>query len=281
MKKTMSIIAAVMVIAASAFVFSTARFNGSITTANTEVDPAAAELSKPKKTLRAFRSEQELRDYFRSLEEKRKRDAQRRPVAKSAANSNAPSASPAMSADGVAAESAKDAKEDDSVTNNQHAGVDEGGIVKVHGDHLVILRRGRLFTVRIGDNALKPVDAVVAFAPGVNPQSDWYDEMLVSGNTVVVVGYSYGRGGTEINLFDIDELGGLDYRSTYHLRSNDYYSSRNYASRLIGSKLIFYTPMYLGYGGGDPMERFPAVRKWHKAATDKEFERIIPATNIY
>ncbi len=70
MKKTMSIIAAVMVIAASAFVFSTARFNGSITTANTEVDPAAAELSKPKKTLRAFRSEQELRDYFRSLEEK-------------------------------------------------------------------------------------------------------------------------------------------------------------------------------------------------------------------
>ncbi len=186
-----------------------------------------------------------------------------------------------MSADGVAAESAKDAKEDDSVTNNQHAGVDEGGIVKVHGDHLVILRRGRLFTVRIGDNALKPVDTVDAFAPGVNPQSDWYDEMLVSGNTVVVVGYSYGRGGTEINLFDIDELGGLDYRSTYHLRSNDYYSSRNYASRLIGSKLIFYTPMYLGYGGGDPMERFPAVRKWHKGATNTEFQRIIQPTNIY
>ena len=281
MKKTISITGATVVIAVSAFVFSNVRFNGSITAANTENDPALSELSKPKKTLRAFRSEQELRDYFRALEEKRKRDMQRRAPAKSAANSGAPVASPSFSVDGAASEAAKDSKEDDSVTNNQHAGVDEGGIVKVHGDHLVILRRGRLFTVKIGDNALKPVDAVDAFAPGVDPRSDWYDEMLVSGNTVVVVGYSYGRGGTEINLFDIGELGELDYRSTYHLRSNDYYSSRNYASRLIGSKLIFYTPMYLGYGGGDPMERFPAVRKWHKGAKPEEFQRIVPATNIY
>ena len=38
---------------------------------------------------------------------------------------------------------------DKSITNNQVANVDEGGIVKVHGDNLVILRRGRLFTVSI------------------------------------------------------------------------------------------------------------------------------------
>ena len=31
------------------------------------------------------------------------------------------------------------AGEDESVTNVQHAGVDEGGIVKVHGNHLVVL----------------------------------------------------------------------------------------------------------------------------------------------
>ncbi len=277
MKKTISISAAIMVTAASIFIFSNSRFNGSITAANTQIEtpPGSA---KPKKTMRAFGSEQELRDYFRVWEEKRKRETKLRP-AKATTNS--------ASGDGAAAEASptsapKDAKEaDDSVTNNQHAGVDEGGIVKVHGDHLVILRRGRLFTVKIGDNSLKPVDAADAFAPGVDPRSDWYDEMLVSGNTVVVVGYSYGRGGTEINLFDIDELGGLDYRSTYHLRSNDYYSSRNYASRLIGSKLIFYTPMYLGYGGGDPMERFPAVRKWHKGATKEEFKRVIQPTSIY
>jgi hypothetical protein len=115
-----------------------------------------------------------------------------------------------------------------------------------------------LFTVRIGDDSLKPVASIDAYAPGINPSNDWYDEMLVSGDTIVVIGYSYARGGTEINLFNIESDGRLDYRSTYHLRSNDYYSSRNYASRLIGSKLIFYTPQYLGISP-DAMRQFPAI----------------------
>ena len=87
------------------------------------------------------------------------------------------------------------------MTNMQHAGVDEGGIVKLHGDHLVMLRRGRLFTVAIGDGALKPISAVDAFGPDVDPRGTWYDEMLVSDDTVAVIGYSYGRGGTEVGLF--------------------------------------------------------------------------------
>src|SRR5262249_17341637 len=170
----------------------------------------------------------------------------------------------------------------ESVTNTQVAGVDEGGIVKVYGDYLVLLRRGRLFTVKIGDGALKPISAVDAFGPDINPAGTWYDEMLVSGNTVVVIGYSYDRGGTELGLFNIDAQGKLSYRSTYHLRSNDYYSSRNYASRLIGSKLIFYTPLnFYGAYDADPLKSFPSVRKWHKDATIEEFRKIITAKRIY
>jgi hypothetical protein len=48
---------------------------------------------------------------------------------------------------------------------------------------------------------------------------------------VVVIGYSYARGGTEIGLFELGRDGALAYRATYHLRSNDYYSTRNYTSR--------------------------------------------------
>ena len=91
----------------------------------------------------------------------------------------------------------------ESVTNVQHAGVDEGGIVKVHGDHLVVLRRGRLFTVAIGDTAQTRF-GVDAFGPDIDPGDTWYDEMLVAGETVIVIGYSYERGGTEVGLFDID-----------------------------------------------------------------------------
>lgn len=169
----------------------------------------------------------------------------------------------------------------ESVTNTQTAGVDEGGIVKVHGRHLVVLRRGRIFTVAIDDNLLKPVSAIDAFGPDIDPGSAWYDEMLISGDTVVIIGYSYARGGTEVGIFDIDTAGALRYRATYHLRSNDYYSSRNYASRLIGNKLIFYTPLYVNLWGDDPYASFPAYRRWRGREASGQFRRIAPATRIY
>jgi hypothetical protein len=238
------------------------------TTTDTIPPVLASDLIPRKRTMEAFKSEAELVLYLRQLAEKQRRRVEKE--AKAEATNAAP----------LAGFNQFD-KADESVTNTQHAGVDEGGIVKVHGDHLVVLRRGRLFTVAIGDGALKPISAVDAFAPDMDPSSTWYDEMLVSGNTVVVIGYSYQRGGTEVGLFDITDEGKLSYRSTYHLRSNDYYSSRNYASRLIGNKLIFYAPQYFYPGANDPFESFPAVRKWHKDAKQDEFRRIVPATRVY
>src|SRR5215216_4719692 len=234
--------------------------------------PVSASGIQVKKTMKPFKSEQELVRYFRTLTKKQRDRARMEAKTSNAATLPAPAATMETSA-------AKPARE--AVTNTQHADVDEGGIVKVHGDHLVVLRRGRLFTVAVGDGALKPVSAVDAYAPEIDPGSTWYDEMLVSENTVVVIGYSYQRGGTEVGLFDITDDGQLSYRSTYHLRSNDYYSSRNYASRLVGNKLIFYTPLYLNPWHGNPYDALPAVRKWHKDAKQDEFRRIVPATRVY
>jgi hypothetical protein len=249
----------------------------------TAATPAWAAASvAPKKTLTAFASERELTDYLKRLAEQvqRRRDEQKRmqlgqaqvPMLSKAESAAVPAA-PAAEKDASAAA--------DSVTNVQHAGVDEGGIVKVHGDHLIILRRGRLFTVRIADRDLAPVSSADAFGPDVDPGGAWYDEMLISGNTIAVIGYSYARGGTEVGLFEVSHSGQLTYKATYHLRSNDYYSSRNYASRLIGSKLVFYSPLYLNLHGGDPYTGFPALRRWRPGATPAEFKSIAPATRIY
>src|SRR5262249_12101203 len=228
---------------------------------NAASEEAAKHNLAPKKTMRAFGSDQELAGYLRELAKKQEQYVRRaaQPMAEIATKDG----------DSLGHTSA------DSVTNVQHAGVDEGGIVKVHGNHLVVLRRGRLFTIAIGGNALEPVSSVDAFAPDIDPRSTWYDEMLVSQDTIAVIGYSYERGGTEIGLFNIDSAGKLSYRSTYHLRSNDYYSSRNYASRLIGTKLIFYTPLYLYPAPHDPFHSFPALRKWHKGAAKGEFKRRV------
>jgi hypothetical protein len=234
-----------------------------------------------KKRMRAFRSDQEIKSYFRELADKMQRERGRQAgEAQSTPFGTANTAAqPAPNAGAVSSKAA--AADNESVTNVQHAGVDEGDIVKLHGNQLVMLRRGRLFTVAINDGTLKPISAVNAFGPEIDPTDTWYDELLVSDDTVVVIGYSYERGGTEVGLFNIDDAGNLRYRSTYHLRSNDYYSSRNYASRLIGSKLIFYTPLYLSPWDENPFNSFPALRKWHKGAKEREFQRIAQATRIY
>jgi hypothetical protein len=43
--------------------------------------------------------------------------------------------------------------------------------------------------------ALKPVSAVDAFGLEIDPRNTWYEEMLISGDKVVVIGYSHERGG--------------------------------------------------------------------------------------
>lgn len=259
----------------------------------------------PSATLAPFASEAELQAYFapfaaerarreaearRQAEERRLREEE---VKKKWEAENPgktwspprPVAAPTMAAPPAPAPAAaaKAGAAAESITNNQVAGVDEGGIVKVHGKHLVILRRGKLFTVNVDRANLAPVDSADAFGPDVDPRGAWYDEMLVSGNTVAVIGYSYSRGGTELALFDIDAAGKLAYRATYHVKSSDYYSSRNYASRLVGTKLVMYTPIPINIWHNDLNSRFPSMRRWEKSekGSPPSFRRIADATRIY
>ena len=248
---------------------------GEISTRLPTVHAALLDKKTPK-TMTAFHSDAELKSFLREAGEKQRHRMRMMALAQSAAP--APMASGANAArSNVYAGGDKE----ESITNVQHAGVDEGSIVKLHGNYLVVLRRGRLFTVSIADGDLRPTSMVDAFGPEIDPNGTWYDEMLISQNIIAIIGYSYERGGTEVGLFHIDDAGQLTYRSTYHLRSNDYYSSRNYASRLIGTKLIFYSPQYVDPVAQDPFNYFPAVRKWHKGASPSEFRRIAPATQVY
>ncbi|MGB0679996.1 MAG: beta-propeller domain-containing protein [Polyangiales bacterium] len=206
--------------------------------------------------LERFKNEAEFREYVTAVRElQRKQDLQRRGGAGAPAQ---------MESQGYAAE-ASAAEDDggaaDSVTNTQEAGVDEGGIVKVYKGYLVVLRRGRLFSVRLGDKSMRPVSRIDVPEPG--RAGGWYDEMLLHKGTIVVIGYNYKNAGTELSLFRIDGRGQIKRRQTYYLRSKDYYSSRNYASRLLGSRLIFYMPSSFippGSTQSDALE-MPALRR--------------------
>ncbi|HWN70694.1 MAG TPA: beta-propeller domain-containing protein, partial [Haliangium sp.] len=248
--------------------------------------PGVQAPAPPREDLVTFASDRELRRYLDELERRYREQnlrSRRDQTASSGQGYGASAAEPAQPSPPPAADSTdKDGKADgESITNTQEANVDEGGIVKVHGDHLVVLRRGRLFTIRIGDSALAPVSMIDVFPPGTKPNA-WYDEMLIEGNTIVVIGFSYGAGATEIGLFDIDGAGGLRHRDTYYLRSNDYYSSRNYASRLIGKQLIFYMPYMLvqaRWDNGEP--RFEASMPAFRPHGKDDWQQIMTSSQIY
>ncbi|MDZ4110308.1 MAG: beta-propeller domain-containing protein [Brevundimonas sp.] len=170
-----------------------------------------------------------------------------------------------------------------SITNNQEAGVDEGDIVKAIGDTLVILRRGRLFTVDTYGGGLRAMDRIDAYPPGIDGSEGWYDEMLVADNWIVVIGYSYERGGTEINRFLLGSDGEMTFVDSYLLKSEDYYSSRNYASRLIGRELVTYAPVEVR--ARDPLNDLPALVRWVPGQGEHGFggeaNRIMAVGDVY
>ncbi|HWM88730.1 MAG TPA: beta-propeller domain-containing protein [Kofleriaceae bacterium] len=242
------------------------------------IDVSSTVVPSPREDLVRFQSRSELRDYLAALGRvQRRRSHQPGPSDGADMAAAAPAAEPAAPAK---AEAGEEEAADESITNTQEAGVDEGGIVKAHGDHLIVLRRGRLFSVRLSDNRTVPRSVVDVSPPGSNKQT-WYDEMLVSDDTIVVVGYSYDASATELGLFDFDARSGqIKYRATHLLRSNDYYSSRNYASRLVGDKLVFYMPYGLPTWGLEQDKsklELPGVRRFDGA----DWNTVIEATEIY
>lgn len=189
----------------------------------------------------------------------------------------------AATLDGVVATSELVAQSgEQSITNNQELGVDEGDIVKLRGNTLIVLRRGRLFTIDISDGGLRAVDQADAYPPGfpVDPGS-WYDEMLVSGDWIVVIGYLYDGAvtGTQINRFRLDAAGNISFVDSHHIATDDYYSSTNYASRMLGDDLILYTPAYVD--AGDPMEDLPTLSRWAGKNRASEERPLVGARDIY
>ncbi|MBI2638295.1 beta-propeller domain-containing protein [Candidatus Peregrinibacteria bacterium] len=230
------------------------------------------------KKLKKFTSAKQFDRYIASLKKKKQKDME--------------SGIGGAEEGGGGGEESVAAVSEESITNTQETGVDEGGIVKAYKNFFVILRRGRLFSVKIGDataNTLTPVSQVNAFPDGMTA-ANWYDELLISGNKIVVVGYSYIKQATEVGLFSISDEGIITHQNTYFLDSDDYYSSRNYASRLVGSTLIFYMPSYLfrydySYEGGVQKTtvetRLPKMRQWTSGDNTDAGKEILSKINIY
>lgn len=128
----------------------------------------------------------------------------------------------------------------DLITNNQEAGIDEGDIVKKSGNFVIVLRQGILFSLDLAspDGQRLRVADRLAVAVDDSGRSVWYDEILALDGQLILLGYNYGQGYSELIGFRLDEIGRLHRDWHYFIRSDDYYSGDNYGVRLHGDALV-------------------------------------------
>ncbi|MBU3919515.1 beta-propeller domain-containing protein [Hyphomonas sp.] len=189
--------------------------------------------------------------------------------------SAAPVADGAMESVTVTGSAVGESETNPEITNNQKAGVDEGGIVKQIGNHLVVLQDGRLFVTDLmpgGKPGLKLADRANVYRS--SNEDTWYDEMLVAGRTILVTGYSYAENASEFSVLTLGEDGKVTRDATFYISSDDYYSGSNYASRMIDGKLVIHTPIYTsGRGWWDTFDP-PEIREWRREGPDGEREHL-------
>ncbi len=247
-------------------------------------DPALDGLRS--ESLSKFRSEEEFKDWLKAIRAASDARGLGRPypapmavgmsqaadmAMESAANK---SAEASVSEVVVSGSSIPGSQENPEITNNQKAGVDEGGIIKQIGKHLIILQDGRLFVTDImpeGQPGLKLADRANVYRS--SNEDTWYDEVLVAGRTILVTGYSYREEATEYTVLELGEDGKVSRKATFYISSNDYYSGSNYATRMIDGKLVIHTPIYLsGRGWWDRLD-IPVIREWRQEEADGFRER--------
>ncbi len=252
-------------------------------------------------TLTRFRSEAEFRRYLRDFEAVRDGSSRWGPVPPAIVPAPMPVPAPAPAGSSPSSPSAVVQSENfqlssptaaaatpdnPDITNVQEAGVDEGGIVKQVGRFLLVLHHARIFSVDLGADGAAPrlADRIDVYRS--SGDDAWYDEMLVFGDRVVVTGYSYGQDASQFTVLRLSPEGRLSREGTFFLSSNDYYDEDNYATRLVGDRLVIYAPFAISDAAYEEDDwKWPAIRRWRPEDAQAEQPRpgrpVMDARSIY
>ncbi|MEM7639702.1 MAG: beta-propeller domain-containing protein [Pseudomonadota bacterium] len=218
---------------------------------------ATTDFSEPSATawpeLSTFKSEAEFEHYFRTVTGRFESEDSAPDWSGNIPLSAPPPPPPAMAEasdevmyESVVVTASKVDEANPSITNTQEAGVDEGDIVKQIGQYLIVMQDGRLFSIDLlpnGEPGLRYVDRENVYR--TTEEDTWYDEMLVFGRQMIVIGYSYDAEASVFAVLELEETGEITFRDRFFLPAQDYFDGDNYTTRLVDGQLALHTSFYL------------------------------------
>ena len=128
----------------------------------------------------------------------------------------------------------------DLIINNQQSNDDEDLLFKKSGNFLFALEEATLHSMRIEHDG-KPVLEHVSSVPlAVNSTHSevWFDELIVVGRQLLVLGFNNDIGVAELHSYRIDQQGRLERNASYWLRGDEHFSSSNFVARIQNGKLV-------------------------------------------
>ena len=127
----------------------------------------------------------------------------------------------------VAAPGAGVAGVDYSVTNVQTEGVDEPDMVKTDGTHLFTLLDNRLLSTAVDGSDLTQLD-VLEFRG-----QEWYSEMLLDGDTILLMGQSWSGNSEVVTLVEVDASDPSDLSVARRMQIDGRYVSARMADGVV------------------------------------------------
>lgn len=128
----------------------------------------------------------------------------------------------------------------DLITNNQEAGVDEGGIVKKMGPLLLVLRQGVLHVIDTGAPGHERFELLYSHSVVADDSRDdlYYDEILTFNGGAILLGFNFARNAAELFVFRLEASGALEPRGRWLLAVDDYFSGNDSGARIRDGELV-------------------------------------------
>ena len=128
----------------------------------------------------------------------------------------------------------------DLITNNQEAGVDEGGIVKKMGSLLLVLRQGVLHVIDAGAQERERFALLHSHTVVADDSRDdlYYDEILTFSGGAILLGFNFVDNAAELFVFRLDASGGLEPRGRWQMSVDDYFSGNDSGARIRDGELV-------------------------------------------